>query len=174
MIYQPKCFFIAKILFSITALVGIFIFVYSCTSPTETELSKEKYSLHNKNEEKNFDLQGFHFISFKKEKKNISISADRLIIQKQSVGFFRFALLNEVKFTNASVVLYETTPDPSKLIETQIANTTEPDTASDALSFNSIYSEAIFGLFPVKRISSIKFLITHITQPLLVAAEVRA
>jgi hypothetical protein len=138
------------------------MFVYFTTRPPDIEPSRNKYASHNKNEEINFDLQGFHFISFKKEKKNISINADRLIIQKQSVGFFRFTLLNEVKFTNASVVLYETTPPASattassKLKQAKIAHTTAPDTASETVSFNGIYSEEIFGLFPVKRIASFK------------------
>jgi hypothetical protein len=159
MINQSKFFSIVKIFFSMIALVGFFMFIYLINQTPDSESYKKKRSLHNRNEEITFDLQGFHYLSFKNEKKNISIKADRLFAQKQSVGFFRFALLNEIKFINAFVVLYETSPATlvsSNLEETKMTNTDGRDSTSRILSFNSMSLEDIFRLFPIKRITSIK------------------
>jgi hypothetical protein len=156
-----------KVIICITVLVSFIVSIYYYTRLSDTDNLKKKEALHNKKAESNFEIRGFRLNSVREGKRIISINADRFAIQKQSIGYFRFALLNEVRLENAFVVLYgvndikenialETISFSQETASAPIgANDSKGSTASEALKFNNVFSEATLGLFPVKRIASI-------------------
>jgi len=118
------------------------------------------------------EIQGFRYAGNLDGKKVISIKADRFSIQKKKLGFFRFGLLNEVRFDNAFVHIYgrikpvKKTGDPIAHNRPQIARG-RPQIARGRpqknLTFNALFTKDSLPSFPVKRISSI------VLQPVYVA-----
>ena len=156
-----------KAILCITALVAFIVSIYYYNRLSDADNLKKKVALHNKKAESDFEIRGFRLNSVREGKRIISINADRFLIQKQSIGFFRFALLNEVRLENAAVVLYgvndikddiapETTSLPQGTAPSPIGvNASKGNAASEAFKFDNVFSEATLKLFPVKRIASI-------------------
>ncbi|MFC1858982.1 LPS export ABC transporter periplasmic protein LptC [Thermodesulfobacteriota bacterium] len=71
-------------------------------------------------------IQGFRYDAYVDGNNILSISADEFRVRKKKIGFFRFALMNEAEFINASVRFYNTThfAQSNQLFsETDLSNT---------------------------------------------------
>jgi len=112
------------------------------------------------------DIKKLEFNRTVSGKKTLSFTLDRLSVQKSKVGFFRFALANEVHIENGHIKLYDTQSlfgddrpiksdsislssiDPIKKSTTQAAHENKVD------PFN-LLSEISSSLIPVKRIAKL-------------------
>jgi hypothetical protein len=156
-----------KVIICIAALIGFIVTVYCYNRLSDAENLKKKLALHNKKAESDFEICGFRLNSVREGKRIISINADRFLIQKQSIGFFRFAMLNEVRLENAAVVLYgandikddiapEAASFPQGAALSPIGvDVSKGNAASESFKFDNVFSEETLKLFPVKRIASI-------------------
>jgi hypothetical protein len=101
----------------------------------------------------NHDIRGFRYTGAFDGQKAISIRADRFSIRKKKIGFFRFGLLNEVRFDNARIDIYGRRIKAEKGTGTAL-NRGRP---AGGLSYGAVFSKESMVSFPAKRIATIVF-----------------
>lgn len=96
-----------------------------------------------------FEIQGVNYNSYFDGNKATSIKADRLLIEKKKLGFFRFGLMNVARIENALIRIYGR--------EELSGNNADDsyDNLKKNLSFKETFSKETLPSFPIKRISSI-------------------
>ena len=101
------------------------------------------------------EIRGFRFNRNVENRRVASITADRLIVEKKKLGFFKFSLLNEATFENTVIKIYgkRRTTDTSDQFE---------DDPLKGLTFDEAFSKETFSSIPVKRVSSMVMTPIHI------------
>ena len=93
------------------------------------------------------EIRGFRYNRHVEGRRVIVIKADRIIVEKKKLGFFRFRLMNVAKFENALIQIY------GKREITDTADTVD-DHLLKGLTFEEAFSKETFSSIPAKRISS--------------------
>lgn len=105
-------------------------------------------------------IRGFQYDAYANGRRVLSIKAEEFSIQKKKLGFFRFGLMNEARFQNASIHLYGTSDQPEKTStpdQRSIESGNSPERAPSTINIGDILSQNPFPALPTKRISTIKF-----------------
>jgi len=98
-----------------------------------------------------YSMRGFTYTGTYDGKKVIWFRADRLVIDKQKIGFLKFALLNRVHFENTSIKLFG-----QPRVHTAKAGEKGSSSLPDWTFENTFTKESLPSL-PVKRIAAIEF-----------------
>lgn len=146
-------YWIFRVIIPAIILVSFIIFLHwSFTWVPKTEKNQRKITL-NKKDAPVFEIRGGHLCSFRNGKKIIVLNTEKLTIQKRSIGYFRFSLLDELRIENAFIELYDSETDTNNTDTATDTNST--DTAIETSSFNGILSKDFLRLFPINRVISI-------------------
>jgi len=154
-------------------LAGCIVLLYwSYLELPNTKNNQSKITSPSKKDGSYFEIQGGRFYSFRNDKKSFMLNAEKISIQKRSIGYFRFSLLNEVMIENAFIELYDSTKDIQRIIHydsaidaQRIVDSSDHErknTVAKASSFNGILSKDFLGLFPIKKATSIRIEPVHI------------
>jgi hypothetical protein len=141
---------------------------WSFTWVPKTEKIQRKLTLQNKKNASVFEIRGGHFCSFRNGKKIIVLNTEKLSIQKQSTGYFRFSLLEEIRIKNAFIELYDSATDSNRMVNSSdtatkaSSFTNSSETATESSSFNGVFSKDFLRFFPIKRAISIRIEPVHI------------
>jgi len=88
------------------ALCGILWTCYFFYVNKSTQSLKKEEVLDDKYPRPKYEFTGMNYGFTYKGEKAISIEAARLRVQKMKIGFFRFGLINEARFDNATIRIY--------------------------------------------------------------------
>jgi len=95
-------------------------------------------------------MSGFTYTGTHEGRKVIWFHAEKLLIEKQKVGFLKFNLLNRVRFDNASIKIYGQPRRSGAVGE-------DGKTVMSGLTFENTFTRESMPSLPVKRISAIEF-----------------
>ncbi len=97
-----------------------------------------------------YSMRGFTYTGTHEGRKVIWFHADRLVIDKQKIGFLNFNLLNRVRFHNADIKIFG-----QPMTSDSVAGQDRKETSG--MTFENTFTRQSMPSLPVKRVAAIEF-----------------